>query len=322
MQDAQSDARVEYLRAHIERQYHVSISELNQLDRGVFDTHLADGRRWVVRVFPTKRSIESVTADAAVLQFLAHHNFPAERCADTQPVSTLRDRAILVTEYVEGTNPTLNKSTLHTLASMLARLHMLPVEAGPVSREAGALHHYAQNGGAPHHDLLAAANWLADIENAVPTQNRSLYDALCEQIASADTCHNLPTALIHPDPVIKNILATQHKDLLFIDWTGAGRGPRIASLAVLIWSAALQKGGWSPARVDTVASGYRSLISLEQDELARLANIMRIRPLVFACRRYRHALTTAQQPDGSEWWWPDNELVNAIATSAQAALQS
>lgn len=41
-----------------------------------------------------------MAGDAEILAFLAELAFPAERCATTEPVTTLGGQALLVTEYV------------------------------------------------------------------------------------------------------------------------------------------------------------------------------------------------------------------------------
>lgn len=314
--------REEYLRAHLEVRYNIRVDSLQRLDKGVFSVTLHDGRHWIARVFPAERSMEHVEGDASVLRFLEQYGFPAERCAATEPVSTLYGRGILITEYIEGTDVASSEHTLRAYGEMLGRLNKLPAEDGKVAREAGSLHHYARGGGGLHNELLAAASWLAAIEDRVPKETRALYESLREQVAEADTCRGLPEALIHPDPVLKNVLVTTSNELVLIDWTGAGRGPRLASLAILIWTCALKPGGWSPRHVDAVVAGYRSHIRLEESELARLAAVMRIRPLVFACWRYRHAMLSKQPPRGSEWWWPpDDDLVQAIAARACSAFR-
>lgn len=321
MSDIQDTAREDYLREHLKERYGVHLESMERLDRGVVRVQLQDGRRWIARVFPKDRPLEQVEGDAAFLQFLERRGFRAERCADAHPVSVLYGRGILVTEYIEGASVDPDERALSAIGEMLGRLNNLPAEDGPVSREAGALHHYARGGGGPASELAAAASWLAAIEDRVPAEQRARYEALREQIANADTCQNLPQALIHPDPVLKNLLTTSSGELVFIDWAGAGRGPRLSALAMLIWSSAFQGGGWSRQRIDAVVAGYREHIRLEEDELARLAAVMRIRPLVFACWRYRHAVLADKVPDGSEWWWPSDRLVQAIAAAARAAFQ-
>jgi Ser/Thr protein kinase RdoA (MazF antagonist) len=322
MKDVSEPAREEYLRTHLEERYGVRMVAMQRLDRGVVRVDLEDGRRWIVRVFPVGRAIEQVEGDAALLHFLENQGFPAERCAMASPVSVLYGRPILVTECIEGTTASFSERTLRAFGEMLGRLNRLQASDEAVAREAGALHHYVRGGGRPRDELAAAASWLSVLEDRVPDEGRRLYDALREQIANADDCQGLPEALIHPDPVLKNLLATRSQELVLIDWTGAGRGPRIASLAILLWAGSLHKGGWSARHVDAMVAGYRSHIRLEEGELARLAGVMRIRPLVFACWRYRHAIMNEQSPDGSEWWWPDDGLVQAIAARAREALQS
>jgi Ser/Thr protein kinase RdoA (MazF antagonist) len=316
MKGLPESVKEEYLRTHLEERYDVEVKSLHRLDRGVIRVDLEDDRRWIARVFPKARPIEHVKGDAAILQFLEQQDFPAERCAVASPVSVLYSRGILVTEYIVGSNVGSGERTAYALGEMLGRLHRLPAEDGVVSRSAGALHHYSRSGGGLQNDILAARAFLTEVAGRIPDQNRALYDSLWDQVAQADNCENLPEALIHPDPALKNLLLTRNGDLVFIDWTGAGRGPRIVSLAILLWSCALEKGGWSPTRVDAAVAGYRSQIRLGKSELGRLAVVMRIRPLVFACWRYRHAVLSEQMPDGTEWWWPSEELIQAIAARA------
>jgi len=318
-----ADDKATYLRAHLEARYGGHVDDLTRLDRGVFSMTFADGRRWVARVF-LRRPVAQVEGDAAVLRFLAAQGYPAERCADDEPVSVLAGRGVLVTEYIEGATISdgVTESTVQALGDLLGRLHALPSGQGAIARAAGALHHYAPDGGGPEGDLRAATSWLAAIADRVPRRSRAVYESLRERLASADTCHDLPDALIHPDPVVTNVLLDDQGAQVFIDWTGAGRGPRLASLAVLIWSCALKSGGWLPQRVDAVVNGYCAHVRLEDRELARLADVLRIRPLVFACWRFRHAVMAGRAPNGSEWSHPDDDLPLAIAARVQARVQA
>ncbi len=317
-----STAKEDLLRRHVEDRYGVRVMSLQRLDRGVFSCALDDSRRWIVRVFPTERLLEQVEGDAEILQLLEKQRFPAERCASTEPVSVLYGRGVLVTQHIEGTPPDSSDFTLNGFGELLGRLNSLSGNGRALTREAGALHHYAPGGGGPERELLAAASWLEALEDRVPKAGWKLYESLVRLVAEADTCHHLPQALIHPDPVRKNFLVDGSNELVIIDWAGAGRGPRIASLAVLLLTCALTQDGWSPERVDRVAAGYRSHVHLEESELERLPAVMGIRPLVFACWRYRHALMAGKSPDGTEWWWPSGELTRAIGARACAALRS
>jgi Ser/Thr protein kinase RdoA (MazF antagonist) len=212
--------------------------------------------------------------------------------------------------------------TLHACGDLLGRLHLLPKRSpdGPLTREATSLHHFAPGGGGLEAELKAADGWLDALKDQISESGREQYEWLREQVATADAGRDLPVALIHPDPVLKNFLLPEAGEPVLIDWTGAGLGPRLASLAILLWSSALVKGSWSGHRVDAVVAGYRSHISLEPLELERLEAVMRIRPLVFACWRYLHALRSGRMPDGREWWWPSGELTQAVADRAVTGL--
>jgi Ser/Thr protein kinase RdoA (MazF antagonist) len=314
-------AAEDHLRAHLEKHYDIRVAGLNRLDAGVFRVDLHEGRSWIARLFPPERAVERVEGDAEVLRFLEEHGFPAERCANPDPVSTLEGRGLLVTEYVEATAVEPSEPTLHALGEMLGRLNSLPAWPGGVAREAGSLHHYSSREGGPRNELDAAVSWLDAVGDRVPAQNRALHESLRGRVARADDLHDLPKALIHPDPVLKNAVATPDAGLVWIDWTGAGRGPRLLPLTVLTWSSALTKDGWEPRRVDAIVAGYRSHVHLQEDELARFADATRISTLVFACWRYRHAMLSGRPPDGPEWWWPSDELIEAVAARARAAFK-
>ena len=46
-----------------------------------------------------------------------------------------------------------------------------------------------------------------------------------------------------------------------------------------------------------------------------------IRSLIFACWRFRHAIMAGGRPDGTEWWWPSDELVGMIANHAKSVFE-
>jgi thiamine kinase-like enzyme len=85
----------------------------------------------------------------------------------------------------------------------------------------------------------------------------------------------LPESFVHPDPARSNIIATP-AGLVLVDWTGAGRGARVASLAVLLNSV-------EPRHIDDVPGGYRPHVNLTVEELDRLEGVLWIRPLWLAC---------------------------------------
>ena len=77
--------------------------------------------------------------------------------------------------------------------------------------------------------------------------------------------------------MLANVVATPG-GMVLVDWAGAGRGPRAWSLAFLLYA----EGAKDLRRVDVVLAGYRRHVTLEDEELARLAAIAQARPLVLS----------------------------------------
>jgi Ser/Thr protein kinase RdoA (MazF antagonist) len=226
---------------------------------------------------------------------------------------------VLVTTFVPGSPARNDEATHRALGDLLGRLHALPVPAGgPVARPAGSLHHDPRHEGGPGEDLASAAAHLAGVESRVPPAGRAAFEALRDDVAAADTCADLPAAIVHPDPVLKNAIATPDGPAM-VDWTGAGLGPRITSLVVLLQSVAVGPGGVRLAAVDPVTEGYRGHVALEVDELGRLDAALAIRKLWLASWMFALTAGSGGVPTGREWWWPDATLANAVAGRARAA---
>ena len=118
---------------------------------------------------------------------------------------------------------------------------------------------------------------LAGIAHLVPDAERDAYRALQAEVGALDTADGLPEALTHPDFVLANVVATPG-GMVLVDWAGAGRGPRAWSLAFLLYA----EGAKDLRRVDVVLLGYRRHVTLEDEELDRLAAIAQARPLVLS----------------------------------------
>jgi len=76
-----------------------------------------------------------------------------------------------------------------------------------------------------------------------------------------------------------NAISAGTGDTTLVDWTGAGPGSRLWSLAFLLWAA----GANTLHPVDAVITGYRRHVQLEQTELDRLADAIAARPVVLTC---------------------------------------
>jgi aminoglycoside phosphotransferase len=138
------------LAAHLGEAYGTEVTEVAQLDLGVYRVDRADGPSWVARLFPDVRPRALVDGDAEILRWLAEVDYPAER------LSALQGQPLLVTEYVPPV-PRYERRTaiaaaggLRVLGWLLGRLHSLQ---GAPDRDGGAWHHLAD--GHPRAEISA-----------------------------------------------------------------------------------------------------------------------------------------------------------------------
>jgi Ser/Thr protein kinase RdoA (MazF antagonist) len=293
------------LQSHLESRYGIEVTESRRLDAGVFLFRRSDGPSWVARQFPAARSTQAARGDADVLRFLAEQDFPAERLAAPDPLSVLNGQNVLVTEYLEPVPREQRRTTIKDrggvrhLGALLGRLHSLPDATAAHFREGGAWHHLADGG--PVEEVAASIRLLDATAQELPVEDRALCATLRRELDALDTGVGLPRALVHPDFVMANVVASAEHGLVVVDWTGAGRTARMWSLAFLLFA----EGVKSLARVDLVLAGYREHAELEPEELARVAALARARPVTLAvwsfCRgRQTLAATLAQVAEITE----------------------
>jgi len=301
--------RVDGLGKHLEGHYGVEVAGLAPLDRGVFRVDRRDGSRWLARLFPAERPLVSVQEDAAILQALERAGFPAERCAAPEPVSEFLGQGVLVTGFLENHGPLRPGRVAAILGVLLGRLH---THAATDLRPGGAWHHLSFVGG-PREEIAAAAELLDDHLPEVAVRELPLFDQLRDEVARMDDCHDLPHAFVHPDLVPANAISTADEKLAIVDWTGAGRGPRLWSIGFLLWAA----GARSPRLVDLVVSRYRRSIELEPAELDRLEGAIRGRPVMLEvwalCAGRRELAAAVEQVERA------GELARSIAVTARRA---
>jgi Ser/Thr protein kinase RdoA (MazF antagonist) len=296
------------LPGHLEEHYGIHVTTVTRLDAGVFRVDRDQGPPWVARLGLTARPLARTEEDAEVLGFLDRQQFPAERCAHAKPVSTLDGRAVLVTGYLSGKHPSGSPATWRKLGDLLGRLHSLPTEPGPARRLAGSLHHLPQYEGGPDSDLAAAAALLADLDGRVPAEHQALYELIQTLLPEGDDCRGLPEAFVHPDPVRNNVVVTPAGPV-FVDWAGAGTGPRLASLAGLLHSA-------GPRYAADALTGYREHIDLTPEELDRAEGVLWIRILWLSAWQCWLACVSAKVHQG---FFPRREHVTALAAKVRAA---
>lgn len=260
---------IEVLSAHIEATYGVPVKKMVPLERwgpeGAQRVDLANGESWVARPHGPARPIEAVHGDAELLRFLEANDFPAERLAHPEPVSTWDRGSVIVTRLLPGKNCRSDASlaTVNGVGRLLGQLHTLPCDQGAVARPAGGWHHLSQAGGGRDEDVRILVPLIDKAAQRLPDSQKAASKELIAELESTDLCTDLPHCLINVDFGGPNIIKWRNK-LFGIDWTGAGRGPRVHSLAVL------GLGSMNPALVDAIVAGYREHVTLGPEEFDRL----------------------------------------------------
>jgi Ser/Thr protein kinase RdoA (MazF antagonist) len=279
---------VETLPAHLGKAYGITVTKMSQLDVGVFRVDRSGGGApLVARLFSAARPYAAAEADLAVLRYLAEVGFPSERPLGDCPLTSHEGQALLVTEFVkQAAKDNRPPYPILTLGVIIGRLHGLAVPAG-ADRPAGALHHFAE--GTMADELRAVAGWLDSIEDRVPSGGGDDLDTIRAAVAAADGGDGLPEAFVHPDPVPKNVIFTADGPVL-VDWTSAGRGPRLASMALVL------RSGWAAV---PFMKGYSRVVTLTDEERDRLPGLLFSRQLIDlvfrVCRDPGTAVTTAKK---------------------------
>ncbi|HJZ36846.1 MAG TPA: aminoglycoside phosphotransferase family protein [Solirubrobacterales bacterium] len=317
----------EHLLAHL-RDHHgvdaVAAIPVSRHNDHVFRIDRGDGDPWIARVFPPSRPKANVEGDAAILRFLEWQDYPAERLATDDAVSTFDGSSVLVTRFVPGhllPSPAAGAEGTEKFTMMgdlLGRLHALPLDES-VSRPGGASGEDPTHEGAPRQDLLAALAFLDAVDTKVAPEARERYDQLRTQVQSADDAQGLPESLVHgnllhaPDHVV-----VSDRGPVAIQWKGSGRGPRLADFAYLMW------GAWlNPEWITAATTAYRRHIELTDEELNRLEAVMHIRPLYLAAFDWRRSLSTGHQPTSDDPWYhqPDPNYIAKAAAATRSAFR-
>lgn len=326
------------LKAHLEEHYGIGITSILPIDddpatrpRDSWPGHYpstlivkhVDGQQWIARVFSSSADrVSRVQDDAEILQFLAAHDFPAERIAHDDPVTVLDGKGIIVTTFIDGGRPSAGSPAVwYELADLLGRLHTLPAAGGAVARDGGA--EETDGGfhvGRPTQDLAAAMSFLVSVEDDVNAAAREKFDWLRVQVENADDAEGLPEALTHGNYHPWAAVGTPG-NLAIIGWAGSGRGPRLPALAWLLRTAA---EGNAAENVPAVMHGYSKHVRLRDEELDRLPAILNMRALWLGCLEFRMAINDGRSPTMDEGWMRSGspEYAERLAAQATASLQN
>lgn len=312
------------LGALLEREYRLRIEKLTPFfelpDRAVYRADTAAGEALVVRLFPATRPLDRIEGDAAVLRYAAAAGIPAEQhvaAADGRASVQLGGRGLMVTRHVAGGRPDRDEEGLRQMGEIAGRLSSLLPAPGDVqlNRRAGSL---------PREDLAQGRAWL-DRVRAVPGGRRDEVEVIGRALDGTSDCESLPAALIHPDCQAVNAIRDGEGTVTMIDWAGAGLGPRIVPLGLVLFSCVVQTAEDDPpaldlGRVEPIVEGFCRHGIVTVAELDHLADAVRFRPLVIAARELAQGIGEERPRTAHGWWsrYPDAE---AIAGRARGELE-
>jgi Ser/Thr protein kinase RdoA (MazF antagonist) len=321
----------EGLPAHLQRTYGIEVTATTQLSphgAGVFRVDRADGPSWVARVFKDGgRPVESMLGDIEIMRHLEANGFPAERVAHDKPLSRLADHHVLVTLHAPGKAGAGVKQA-EGLAEMLGRLHRLPRGTGRVLRDGGAFGHDKANEGKPSRDVRAAIGFLDSVAHRIAPEGRPVLEALRSELEATDAGGGLPEALTTLNVTDRDVIVAKDGSLTFVDWKPAGQGPRIVSLAWLLYGAT-QRGHPMYPHPDEIdldlvrrtVQGYAREVTPTADELTRLGAIIRLHQLYMAAWYYWQSALAGVTPTGQEGFMPRHDLTDLVAETAVAEFE-
>jgi Ser/Thr protein kinase RdoA (MazF antagonist) len=155
---------------------------------------------------------------------------------------------------------------------------------------------------------------LEEAEERAPARELGAFTRLTAELDALDDGDGLPSGFLHPDFVLANVVATAEPGMVLVDWAGAGVGPRLWSLAFLLWA----EGAKDPRRAALALAGYQRQVKLEPEELKRLPAMMRARPLIFDIWRLHAGAKSASAVAGDALQM--RRLVDTITQSVSARL--
>jgi Ser/Thr protein kinase RdoA (MazF antagonist) len=299
----------------------VSLHPLNsESGKQIYLVEQASGQYWVLRAYSSLENRNDIFDLATLLTFLESQGYPAERIikmVDNEVVGFADGWRVLMTTYIEGRTADYSLQTLGLMGAMLGRLHALNPQ---VANAIGLSIPMAEM--LPARELAYALDRLTNVANQVPISLQARYHMLVAAVQSIDRCENLPSMIIHNDYHPGNIIQMQDRQLIPIDWEGAGLGPAVIDVGFLLASC-ISESPWTPPlppddqRVIAIVDGYCQHHLLSSAELDRLADAIRFRALVYGAVRFADEISVGRSEKTSQWWMARYNAAEVIADRAR-----
>ena len=199
-----------------------------------------------------------VTYELDVLDWLRSHRFPAPAalhfgCGERW-LAGPGDSHVVLLEWLEGTEPESNESTVAAIACALGDLHRLPPPSGdwwqrenPVGE--GAVTRLVE---------LVTANGAPHEQATIFVEE---YELLRDQLGTP-----LPRGLIHGDVFPDNTLFRDHELVAILDFEAACEDVLLFDVAMTIHGFCFPGEKWSPQLADALVRGYSERRPLSDEE--------------------------------------------------------
>jgi len=220
-------------------QYGVRPSAISDLQnyvfdwRGIYRADRADGTAWVVRVINRPEAASEFAGTARLLDWLHAQGYPAPRAVATKSgarVGHAEGWWMLAITFVGGRLPEPTPEHLRTIGAALGRLpQLVQPGAADAAQLPDSLWPPGTIGMLRRQLEGSATRWPADL--------RAIYERLIATFDQLAEVEALPTCLIHSDCWPLNAVLTPSRELVLIDWDGAGYGPPVFDLGKLLLAA-------------------------------------------------------------------------------------
>jgi len=288
------------------------------VERSVYRVRRTCAPDWVLRIDRGERAWSDTMDRAAVLLFLNEYGYPAPEVVPTvtgKPAVRVDGESILVTSFVPGKEGRYTPTQLYLLAESVAKLHALDLD----DRDLNSL---PETQWRPEAELRDAIQLLIDLEPVVPKHLCAWHARLLCALRPLDGLGDAPRAVMHTDISPANAIFTE-REVVLIDWDGAGLGPAFYDLAWLLASADGDGcGGFWPdaSRIEAIISGYTKHRVLSRPERELLSDAVRLGPAVDATKNF---VAHLQGRTGEEAWqrgWARYEAASEVVDIAQRCL--
>lgn len=236
--------------------------------RGVYHLSMANEHSWVLRLSRKHEAFHTMTHNVNVLEWLAYHHFPAPSVRMTisgENIGQLDGWFLLLHTFIDGSPSEANEGHLYLFASMLSRLHTLPLEANDRLLQPQI-----------HLKQIQARTILQLQRNRlrIPQQFQQLAESLASAIERISWL-NTEICVNHGDCWYQNGVITPNGQLRLIDWEDAHVGLAMLDLGYLLLTSHYNRARpfelyADELKIRAIMDGYqerRRLTSLDYDRL-------------------------------------------------------